>query len=83
MTIRPSTAHPTWASRPCPGVRRTTRVGDPEVNGGLPSGPVVTSDYLPGNHTSCLIDVHSHVNPDGTFTTVHTIYNIGDGKRWS
>jgi hypothetical protein len=69
--------------QPMPWCKEDPRVGDPEVNGGLPSGPVVTSDYLPGNHTSCLIDVHSHVNPDGTFTTVHTIYNIGDGKRWS
>ena len=59
---------------------------DPRVGGALPTPPVNHEAYLPGEpgeHTSCLIDVHSYVNPDGTFTTVHTIYNIGDGKRWS
>jgi hypothetical protein len=56
---------------------------DPRVGSALPSAPVVHSNYLPEEHTSCLIDVHSYVNPDGKFTTVHTIYNIGDGKRWN
>jgi hypothetical protein len=56
---------------------------DPRVGGGLPQPPVNPTDYLPDGHTSCLIDVHSYVSPEGTFTTVHTIYNIGDGKRWN
>jgi hypothetical protein len=51
--------------------------------GNLPGGVVDPDDYLPAGHTSCLIEVSSYVSPDGTFTTVHTIYNIGDGKRWT
>ncbi len=73
----------TVGKQPMPWCKKDPRVGNPEVNGGLPSGPVVSSDYLPGAHTSCLIVVNSQVNLDGTFTTVHTIYNIGDGKRWN
>jgi hypothetical protein len=49
----------------------------------LPDGAVDPYVYLPSeDHTSCLIEVNSYVTPDG-FTTVHTIYNIGDGKRWN
>jgi hypothetical protein len=60
---------------------------DPRVGGQLPvptlDDPVDTSLYLPDGHTSCLIDSHSFVTPDGDFIKEDVVYNIGDGKRWN
>ena len=53
---------------------RPIGAGDPATI--LP--PVPTGQIA---HTSCLIDSESHVTMAGDFETVHTIYNIGDGKR--
>jgi hypothetical protein len=52
-----------------------------DASGDLPSGAVVPTNYLPGTHTSCLIEANSRVTPSGAFVTEHIVYNIGDGKR--
>jgi hypothetical protein len=71
-------------------------LSDPrDENGNLPVGtvsdPVDPFDYVPVGHTSCLIESGSRVTgladilsyPLGTFIKVDTVYNFGDGKRWS
>lgn len=63
-------------------------LADPrDEDGDLPLGtelsPVDPSDYLPANHTSCLIETTSHVTILGDFVKVDVIYNVGDGKRWN
>jgi len=66
------------------------RDGSGNLPVGTVSSPVDTSVYLPAGHTSCLIESNGRVagffdllgHPAGTFITVDTVYNVGDGKRW-
>jgi hypothetical protein len=58
-------------------------LADPrDGGGGLPAGTVDPSDYLPGDHTSCLIESDSHVTILGDFVITDVVYNVADGKRW-
>lgn len=54
---------------------------DPRVGGALPAGGANPALILPAGHTSCLIEVNSHVTMTGDSVTDHSIYNNGDGKR--
>ena len=65
-------------------------LADPRVDGSnaLPAGN--PADYVPLGHTSCLISSSSRVTgfldfgiEPGTFIKVDTVYNFGDGKRWT
>jgi hypothetical protein len=56
---------------------------DPRLGSGALPSPLNPATVLPAGHTSCLIESHSYVTMLGGFVRVDTVYNIGDGKRWT